>query len=192
MFVTSPITASPQGKAGCLSRFSVWPLLEMHVTQKHSWYWTVYWNNWGKKDFGMLIGSLMGWSNRPLAFKIKTNLWKLLQACVWAVASLTEWPHNLSPAFFSLLYFLCWKQLFPQKTQWQTFLSSYSGQSRDWCLFCPPAAAFSLFSCFPTLHPRSDPCPVVRWLSLKSGKILSLIPFWKDIDIWEVSKLQPF
>lgn len=29
MFVTSPITASPQGKAGCLSRFSVWPLLKM-------------------------------------------------------------------------------------------------------------------------------------------------------------------
>lgn len=163
MFVTSPITASPQGKAGCLSRFSVWPLLKLYVIQKHSCYWTVYWSNWRKKDFGMLIGSSVKWSNRPLAFKIKTNLlWKLLQSCVWAVASLTEWPHKLSPAFFSLPNSLCWKQLFPQKTQWQTlfFLLTLDSQEIGVCsalqllpspsfrpfLLSTPEATYVLFS----------------------------------------------
>lgn len=95
--------SNPPGESRMSFKVCSRPLLKMYIIQKHSCYWTVYWSNWGKKDFGMLIGSSGRWSNRPLAFKIKTSLLrKLVPTELCLGCGITDW---MTPEAFTCMFF---------------------------------------------------------------------------------------
>lgn len=84
--------SKPPGESRMSFKAFSMPLVKMYIIQKHSCYGTVFWSDWGKKDFGTLIGSSVRWSNRPLAFKIKTSLlWKSVPAERCLGCSITDW-----------------------------------------------------------------------------------------------------